>query len=48
MSHTLPERRDPLAAVVLAAGKGVRMRSAMPKALHALAGLPVIGHVTRS
>jgi bifunctional UDP-N-acetylglucosamine pyrophosphorylase / glucosamine-1-phosphate N-acetyltransferase len=39
------EIREPVNAVVLAAGKGVRMRSALPKVLHALAGRPLIGHV---
>ncbi len=32
-------------AVVLAAGHGTRMKSAIPKVLHPLAGLPLIGHV---
>ena len=31
-------------AVVLGAGQGVRMKSAMPKVLHPLAGLPLAGH----
>ncbi|MAT52032.1 MAG: UDP-N-acetylglucosamine diphosphorylase/glucosamine-1-phosphate N-acetyltransferase [Porticoccaceae bacterium] len=31
--------------VVLAAGKGTRMKSAMPKVLHCLAGRPLLGHV---
>ncbi|WP_147162848.1 bifunctional UDP-N-acetylglucosamine diphosphorylase/glucosamine-1-phosphate N-acetyltransferase GlmU [Pararhodospirillum oryzae] len=34
-----------IAAVVLAAGQGTRMRSALPKVLHPLAGRPLIGHV---
>lgn len=34
-----------LAAVVLAAGMGTRMKSAMPKVLHAIAGQPMINHV---
>ena len=34
-----------LAAVVLAAGRSVRMRTAVPKALHLLAGRPLLGHV---
>jgi bifunctional UDP-N-acetylglucosamine pyrophosphorylase/glucosamine-1-phosphate N-acetyltransferase len=33
------------ATVVLAAGKGTRMRSALPKVLHPLAGLPLLAHV---
>jgi bifunctional UDP-N-acetylglucosamine pyrophosphorylase/glucosamine-1-phosphate N-acetyltransferase len=35
----------PIAAVVLAAGKGTRMKTALPKVLHPLAGRPMIGHV---
>jgi bifunctional UDP-N-acetylglucosamine pyrophosphorylase/glucosamine-1-phosphate N-acetyltransferase len=35
----------PWAAVVLAAGLGTRMRSGLPKAMHALAGRPLVGHV---
>jgi bifunctional UDP-N-acetylglucosamine pyrophosphorylase/glucosamine-1-phosphate N-acetyltransferase len=34
--------------VVLAAGKGTRMRSGAPKVLHRAAGLPLIGHVLRT
>ncbi len=34
-----------LACVVLAAGKGTRMRSALPKVLHPLAGRPMVEHV---
>ena len=33
------------APVVLAAGKGTRMRSTLPKVLHQLAGLPLLAHV---
>lgn len=35
----------PLAVVVLAAGRGVRMRSAVPKVLHEAAGVPLLGRV---
>ncbi|NBC34158.1 MAG: bifunctional UDP-N-acetylglucosamine diphosphorylase/glucosamine-1-phosphate N-acetyltransferase GlmU [Alphaproteobacteria bacterium] len=35
----------PIAAIVLAAGKGTRMKSAMPKVLHSVAGRPMLGHV---
>jgi bifunctional UDP-N-acetylglucosamine pyrophosphorylase/glucosamine-1-phosphate N-acetyltransferase len=37
--------RPELAVVVLAAGKGVRMKTALPKVLHAAAGTPLLGHV---
>ena len=35
----------PLAAIVLAAGKGTRMRSPRPKVLHAIANRPMLAHV---
>src|SRR6266851_2347919 len=34
-----------LHVVILAAGKGTRMKSARPKVLHSIAGLPMIEHV---
>ncbi|MGH9409381.1 MAG: bifunctional UDP-N-acetylglucosamine diphosphorylase/glucosamine-1-phosphate N-acetyltransferase GlmU [Vicinamibacterales bacterium] len=34
--------------VVLAAGKGTRMQSALPKILHTVAGVPLIEHVLRA
>lgn len=34
-----------LATVVLAAGKGTRMKSALPKVLHQVGGKPMLGHV---
>lgn len=37
-----------VAAIVLAAGMGTRMRSAHPKVLHELAGEPMIGRVMRA
>ncbi len=37
-----------LEIVILAAGKGTRMRSTLPKVLHKLAGRPLVSHVIRS
>ncbi len=34
-----------LTAIVLAAGKGTRMRSDLPKVLHRIAGRSMLGHV---
>ena len=34
--------------VILAAGKGTRMQSALPKVLHPLAGRPLLDHVITS
>lgn len=36
---------SPLAIVVLAAGKGTRMKSALPKVLHPVGGVPMLTHV---
>src|SRR5882672_8122389 len=36
------------AAIVLAAGKGTRMRSELPKVLHRVACRPLLGHVLDS
>jgi len=38
-------KHAPLHVVILAAGKGSRMRSAMPKVLHQVAGKSLLGHV---
>ena len=38
----------PLAAVILAAGKGTRMKSDLHKVLHPVAGRPLLGHVLAS
>jgi bifunctional UDP-N-acetylglucosamine pyrophosphorylase/glucosamine-1-phosphate N-acetyltransferase len=35
----------PLAALILAAGKGTRMKSDLHKVLHAIAGRPMLGHL---
>lgn len=37
-----------LAAVILAAGKGTRMKSDLPKVLHPVCGRPMLGHVINS
>ena len=37
--------KTPVAVVVLAAGAGTRMKSALPKVLHPLAGWPMVRHV---
>lgn len=38
---------DSLYVLVLAAGKGTRMKSAHPKVMHAIGGSPMLGHVLR-
>jgi bifunctional UDP-N-acetylglucosamine pyrophosphorylase/glucosamine-1-phosphate N-acetyltransferase len=43
MNQSRPE--PSFAAIVLAAGEGTRMRSALPKVLHEIAGRPMIHHV---
>lgn len=37
-----------LLSIILAAGEGTRMRSAVPKVLHPVGGMPIIGHVARA
>jgi bifunctional UDP-N-acetylglucosamine pyrophosphorylase/glucosamine-1-phosphate N-acetyltransferase len=37
-----------LVSIILAAGEGTRMRSALPKVLHPVGGLPIVGHVVRA
>ncbi len=45
MNDALGELTKPLAAVVLGAGKGTRMKSEHPKVMHKLAGRSMLGHV---
>jgi bifunctional UDP-N-acetylglucosamine pyrophosphorylase/glucosamine-1-phosphate N-acetyltransferase len=40
-----PNSSSPLAAVILAAGKGTRMKSSLHKVLHPIAGRPMLGHL---
>ena len=35
-------------SVILAAGEGTRMKSALPKVLHEIAGLPMVAHVVKA
>jgi bifunctional UDP-N-acetylglucosamine pyrophosphorylase/glucosamine-1-phosphate N-acetyltransferase len=37
-----------LLSIILAAGEGTRMRSAIPKVLHPVGGLSIVGHVVRA
>src|SRR5258705_8430512 len=37
--------RPALAVIVLAAGQGTRMKSTLPKVMHAIAGRPMLAHV---
>ena len=45
VSHAGHAARHALLVVVLAAGKGTRMKSARPKVLHEIAGRSMLGHV---
>jgi bifunctional UDP-N-acetylglucosamine pyrophosphorylase/glucosamine-1-phosphate N-acetyltransferase len=46
VNHTeSPMSRPPLLVVVLAAGQGTRMKSALPKVLHKVGGRSMLGHV---
>lgn len=51
IARVVAEQQIPMAAIavaVLAAGRGTRMRNALPKVLHPLAGAPLLAHVLRS
>lgn len=40
-------KNTPVTAVILAAGKGTRMKSALPKVMHEVARVPMLGHVLK-
>jgi bifunctional UDP-N-acetylglucosamine pyrophosphorylase/glucosamine-1-phosphate N-acetyltransferase len=40
--------KNHFSCIILAAGRGTRMKSALPKVMHKLAGLPLISHVVRA
>lgn len=44
----MTDAAPPLHVVILAAGKGTRMKSSRPKVLHTLGGLPLIARVVRT
>ncbi len=46
--HTEPARLPKPVAVVMAAGKGTRMRSDLPKVVHEVAGRPMVCHVVEA
>ena len=37
-----------IVALILAAGKGTRMKSKLPKVLHKVGGVPMVGHVLQA
>lgn len=45
MAKSSSERTLPLSVIILAAGEGKRMKSALPKVLQPLAGRPLLAHV---
>jgi bifunctional UDP-N-acetylglucosamine pyrophosphorylase/glucosamine-1-phosphate N-acetyltransferase len=44
----MPRLASPLSVIILAAGQGKRMKSALPKVLQPLAGKPLLGHVVEA
>ena len=48
LSCDCPPMSRPLAAIILAAGKGTRVKSDLHKVLHPIAGRPMIEHLLES
>lgn len=46
MNQIPQDNQGPVDVVIMAAGKGTRMKSRLPKVLHRLAGRALLGHVT--
>ncbi|SEA98508.1 bifunctional UDP-N-acetylglucosamine diphosphorylase/glucosamine-1-phosphate N-acetyltransferase GlmU [Variovorax sp. YR216] len=45
MNQTPQQNQEPIDVVIMAAGKGTRMKSSMPKVLHRLGGRALVAHV---
>jgi bifunctional UDP-N-acetylglucosamine pyrophosphorylase/glucosamine-1-phosphate N-acetyltransferase len=45
MNQTPQNNQQPIDVVIMAAGKGTRMKSSLPKVLHRLGGRPLVSHV---
>jgi bifunctional UDP-N-acetylglucosamine pyrophosphorylase/glucosamine-1-phosphate N-acetyltransferase len=45
MNQTPQNDQQPIDVVIMAAGKGTRMKSSLPKVLHRLGGRPLVSHV---
>src|SRR5262245_38701824 len=45
MNQTPQQNQEPIDVVIMAAGKGTRMKSSLPKVLHRLGGRALVAHV---
>ncbi len=48
MNKAQTDQKASLACIILAAGQGTRMKSALPKVMHKVAGQPMVQHVVKS